>query len=137
MAQTEQKRKMEQQVREVKIRGKELNGIGLTLKQIIDKNIENPSVWKSLRRLKGSLVIKEAGSGTLVSLFFDSGRIWIQNKAMDKPSAYVEAGFVELADMSSGRVGPIRSLVSGRIRARGNLVKLLRMSKVLISQEDK
>ncbi len=123
-------------MREIKIKGEGLSGLGLTLKQIIDKNIQNPALWKSIKELKGSLVVKEIESGTSVSLFFDKGNLWIQNQAVKKPSAYVEAGFVELADMSSGQIGPIKSLICGKIRARGNLIKLLRMSKVLICRED-
>lgn len=121
---------------EVKIKDEELSGLALTLKQIIDKNIQNPMVWKSLRKFRGSLVVKEVESGTVVSLFFDKGNLRIQDKAINKPTAYVEAGFVELADLSCGRIGPIKSLISGKIRARGNLIKLLRMSKALISRED-
>jgi alkylation response protein AidB-like acyl-CoA dehydrogenase len=48
--------------------------------------------------------------------------------------ARIDAGFIELADISSGRLGPIKALLTGKINAKGNLIKLLKMSRVLINR---
>ncbi len=79
-------------------------------------------------------MVREAGTGIAVSLFFNKGDIQIQNEAINKPSAYLEAGFEELSELSSGQVGPIMALIRGKIRAGGNLWKLLKMSKTLIGR---
>ena len=47
---------------------------------------------------------------------------------------YLEAGFIELADISSGHLGPVKALLTGKIKAKGNFIKLLEMSQVLISR---
>ena len=115
-------------------KGEELNGLGLTLKQIVDTTIHDEHVWKSIKNLKGTLVVREKDAGIAVTIFFDKGHVRIQNDAIDHPSAFVEGGFIELADISSGQISPIKAFIAGKIKARGNLLKLLKMSKVIISQ---
>lgn len=119
----------------VLLAGEELNGLGFTLKQLADTSLQDPKVSESLSTVKGSLVVREAGSGVAVTLTFDEGTVMIQNGAIEKPSAYVEAGFIELADISSGQTGPIKALLTGKIKAGGNLLKLLKMSKIFICRQ--
>jgi len=121
-------------MREVKRKGEELNGLGLTLKQIMDETIQDQKVWKSIKKLEGSLVVREEATDVAVTIFFSKGDVEIQNSAIDKPSAYVKAGFEELADISSGQVHPVMALITRKIRAGGNLLKLLKMTKTLISR---
>ena len=118
----------------IEIIGEELNGLGMTLKQIIEANLKVPATKKKVDRLNGSLVVRERQSGISSTIVFDKGNVGIQNDALDRSTAFVEAGFLELADISSGRLGPVRALLSGRIRAKGNLIKLLKMSRALISR---
>jgi putative sterol carrier protein len=70
-----------------------------------------------------------------VSILFNKGEVQIQNGAIDKPTAFVEGGFEELSEISSGQVGPIRALLSRKIKAGGNLLKLLTMSKIIINKK--
>ncbi len=121
---------------EVQVLEEDLNGLGYTIKQIIDNNITKPSIWNSVKNIKGSLVITEKSSQVAVTLFFEKGVLKIHNNAISSASAYLEAGFDELAEISSGQVGPITALLKSKIKARGNLFKLLMMSKALISIED-
>jgi len=121
---------------QVKITGKELNGLGLTLKQIIDENIRHPETWKSVKKIKGSLVLREIDADVSVTIFFNSGEISIQNDSIIKPSCYLEANFENLAEISSAQLGPIKALITRKIKAGGNLLKLLMMSKALISREE-
>jgi putative sterol carrier protein len=114
----------------------ELNGLGTTLKQIIENNLKIPDVREKVSTLKGSLVVRERQSGISATIIFKEGDIEVQNDAFKRPTTFIEAGFIELADISSGRMGPARALLTGKIRARGNLIKLLKMSHVLISQSD-
>jgi putative sterol carrier protein len=116
----------------VEVSGEELNGLGMTLKQIIDDNLQNPKVMEKVSRLKGSLVLRERQSGISTVIIFNEGGI--RNDALEKPTAFIEAGFLELADISSGRLGPIKALLTGKIKAKGNLIRLLGMSQVLISR---
>jgi len=118
----------------VVILGEELNGLGITLRQIIDDNLKIPKIKEKVSRLKGNLVVREKQSGISTTIFFNKGDLRIQNDAPDRITASIEAGFLELADISSGRLGPIRALLTGKIRAKGNLIKLLKMSQALISR---
>ncbi|MGC8604095.1 MAG: SCP2 sterol-binding domain-containing protein [Desulfomonilaceae bacterium] len=116
--------------------GSELNGLGMTIKQLIDQNLVNPKIRDKAKKLKGSLVIREAETGIAVTIFFRKGELQIQNDIIEKPSAHLEAGFDSLAEISSGEVGPIKALLTRRIKAGGNLLKLLKMSQVLICKEE-
>ena len=120
---------------EVKVKGEDLNGLGWTIKSLIDGNMENPEVWSSIKKIRGSLVVRETGADVAATVFFDKGELEIQDGAVKKPSAYVAAGFDELAELTSGKVGPIRALLTGKIKAGGNLLKLLKMAKAVIDHE--
>ena len=121
-------------MRGVEIIGEELNGLSMTLKQIIEDNLRIPHVKGKVETLKGNLVVREKQSKVSATIFFDKGTVKIQNVAVDRPTAFIEAGFLELADISSGRMGPIRAVLTGKIKARGNLVMLLKMSRSLITR---
>jgi len=128
---------MEQGMTEVGVIGDELNGLGMVIKQVLDENLAEPRVRKSTTNLSGTLVVREKGTGISVSLFFNRGEIQIQNEAIDTPSTYLIAGFDELSELSSGQMGPIKALITGKIKAGGNLWKLLKMSKILIRNEER
>ena len=121
---------------EVKVKGEDLSGLGWTIKSLIDRNMENPKVWDNIKKIRGSLVVRETGANISTTVFFDKGEIEIQDGAITKPSAWVAAGFDELAELTSGQIGPIRALLFGKIKAGGNLLKLLKMAKVVIDQEE-
>lgn len=120
---------------EIKVGGEELNGLGAILKQVMEETIQDPGTWKTIRRLQGTLVVRERESQVAVHIDFHQGEIQIQNGSVDKPTAYVEGGFEELSAISSGQVGPIRALLGKKIKTGGNLWKLLRMSKVIINRK--
>jgi putative sterol carrier protein len=121
-------------MREVKIGKEELSGLGLILKQVMDETLQDPKTWNAIKKSKGTLVVRETASNVAVSIFFNKGDVQIQNGAIDKPTAFVEGGFEELSAISSGQVAPIRALLSKKIKAGGNLLKLLKMSKVIINR---
>jgi len=121
-------------MREVKIGKEELSGLGLILKQVMDETLQDPRTWNAIKKSKGTLVVRETASNVAVSIFFNKGDVQIQNGAIDKPTAFVEGGFEELSGISSGQVAPIRALLSKKIKAGGNLLKLLKMSKVIINR---
>lgn len=121
---------------EVKVKGEDLNGLGWTIKSLIDGNMEKPKVWDRVKKIRGSLVVRETGAGVAATVFFDKGEIEIQDGALKRPSAHLAAGFDELAEITSGQVGPIRALLTGKIKAGGNLLKLLKMAKAVIDREE-
>ncbi|MBL7204896.1 MAG: SCP2 sterol-binding domain-containing protein [Desulfobacteraceae bacterium] len=121
---------------EVKVKGEDLNGLGWTIKSLIDGNLEKPKVWESVKKIRGSLVVRETGADVAVTVFFDKGEIEIEDGAIKKPSAHLAAGFDELAELTSGQVGPIKALLTGKIKAGGNLLKLLKMAKAVIDREE-
>ncbi|MCL0060610.1 SCP2 sterol-binding domain-containing protein [Dehalococcoidia bacterium] len=118
---------------EVKVReGEELNGLGVILKETMDKNLQDPRKYRAVEKLNASVVIRETSSGVAVTLHFRRGEIEIQNDAIEKPTAYQEAGFENLAYISSGQLSPTWALLTGKMRIRGNLLTLLRISKIMV-----
>jgi putative sterol carrier protein len=120
-------------VTEVKAKeGEELNGLGAMLKEIMDTNLKDSKKYKSVERVKGSVVIKESTSGVAVTLHLDQGQLELQNDAIAKPMAYMEAGFENLAHISSGQLNPIVAILTGKLKSRGNLLLLLKISKIMV-----
>jgi putative sterol carrier protein len=118
---------------EVKVKeGEELNGLGLMLKDIMDTNLKDPAKYKSVEKVKASVVIKESTSGVAVTLCLDQGKLELQNDAIAKPTAYMEAGFENLAHISSGQLNPIVAILTGRLKSGGNPLLLLKISKIMV-----
>jgi putative sterol carrier protein len=113
----------------------ELSGLAWILKQVMNETLEDPKTWNAIKKLKGTLVIRETDSHAAVSIFFHNGELRIQNGAIDQPTAFVEGKFEELSEISMGQNGPLWALLSRKIKARGNLFKLVKMSKVIISRK--
>jgi len=118
---------------EVKIKaGEELNGLGRMLKETIDTNLQDSKKYKRIEKLKASVVIKESTSGVAVTLHFRQGEIEIQNDAIDKPNAYQEAGFENMAYISSGQINPTMALLTRKVKARGNLLVLMKIAPLMV-----
>jgi putative sterol carrier protein len=118
---------------EIKVKeGEELNGLGLMLKDIMDTNLKDPAKYKSVEKMKASVVIKESTSGVAVTLCLDQGKLELQNDAIAKPTAYMEAGFENLAHISSGQLNPIVAILTGRLQSGGNPLLLLKISKIMV-----
>ena len=118
---------------EIKVKeGEELNGLGLMLKDIMDTNLKDPAKYKSVEKVKASVVIKESTSGVAVTLCLDQGKLELQNDAIAKPTAYMEAGFENLAHISSGQLNPIVAILTGRLKSGGNPLLLLKISKIMV-----
>jgi putative sterol carrier protein len=112
--------------------GEELNGLGAMLKEIMDANLKDPKRYKSVEKVKGSVVIKESTSGVAVTLYLDQGKLALQNDAIAKPTACMEAGFENLAHISAGQLNPIVAILTGRLKSRGNPLLLLKISKIMV-----
>lgn len=118
---------------EVKVKaGEELNGLGKMLKETIDTNLQDSKKYKRIEKLKASVVIKESTSGVAVTLHFRQGEIEIQNDAIDKPNAYQEAGFENMAYISSGQINPTMALLTRKVKARGNLLVLMKIAPLMV-----
>ena len=120
---------------EVEIKGEDLNGLGWTLKSLIDDRLSQPGVASQAAKLKGSLVVTETGAGVSSTVFFDKGPVAIADDAVDKPTARLSGEFEPLSEVISGQIHPVWAVLKGRIRAGGNLLKLLAMAKVIINKE--
>jgi putative sterol carrier protein len=118
---------------EVKVKtGEELNGLGGMLKEIMDTNLKDPKKYRSIEKVKGSVVIRESTSGVAVTLHLDQGKLGLQNDAIAKPTAYMEAGFENLAHISSGQLNPIMAMLTGKLKSRGSPLLLLKISKIMV-----
>jgi putative sterol carrier protein len=118
---------------EIKVKaGEELNGLGVMLKEIMDTNLKDTDKYKSIEKVKGSVVIKESTSGVAVTLYLDQGKLELQNDAIARPTGYMEAGFENLAHVSSGRLNPIVAILTGRLKSRGNPLLLLKISRIMV-----
>ena len=114
--------------------GEDLNGLGVMLKDIMDTNLKDLRKYRSVEKVKGSVVIKESTSGVAVTLYLDQGRLELQNDAIAKPTAYMEAGFENLAHISSGQLSPVVAILTGKLKSRGNPLLLLKISKIMVMQ---
>ena len=112
--------------------GEELNGLGTMLKEIMDTNLRDPEKYKSIEKVQGSVVIKESTSGVAVTLYLDRGKLELQNDAIPGPTARMEAGFENLAHISSGQLNPIVAMLTGRLKSGGNPLLLLKVSKIMV-----
>ena len=121
---------------EVKVLQEDLNGLGWTIKSLLDQNLEHEKVRRATEKIKGSLVVTESDAEVTVTLFFEHGELSIKNGSTLKPSAGLSGGFDELSEVISGQVGPIKALLTGRIKARGNLLKLLKMARAIITRDN-
>jgi putative sterol carrier protein len=101
----------------------------------MENNLNNPEMWKKLKKIKGSLVATEKDTGISISLFFEKGTIRLQSDKTSNPSASVKADFDTLAAYSSGELNPIIGVLKGKMSVRGNLLKLLKM--VMIFRTDR
>ena len=118
---------------EVKVKaGEQLNGLGKMLKETVDTNLQDSKKYKRIEKLKASVVIKESTSGVAVTLHFKQGEIEIQNDAIDKPNAYQEAGFENMAYISSGQISPTMALLTRKVKARGNLLVLMKIAPLMV-----
>jgi len=105
------------------------------LKDTMDTNLQDPKIFKRIEKLKASIVIKESSSGVAITLHFRQGEIEIQNDAIDKPNAYQEAGFENMAYISSGQLSPTMALLTGKVKAKGNLLLLMKISPLMVLKE--
>jgi putative sterol carrier protein len=112
--------------------GQELNGLGAMLKEIMDTNLKDPRKYKSIEKVKGSIVIKESTSAVAVTLHLDQGKLELQNDAIAKPTAHMEAGFENLAHISSGQLNPVVAMLTGKLKSGGNPLLLLKISKIMV-----
>jgi putative sterol carrier protein len=118
---------------EVKVKeGEELNGLGTMLKEIMDTNLRDPKKYESVEKAKGSIVIRESTSGVAVTLRLDQGKLQLENDAVIRPTAHMEAGFENLARISSGQLNPIVAILTGKLKSRGNPLLLLKISKIMV-----
>jgi putative sterol carrier protein len=113
-------------------KGEELNGLGTMLKEIMDANLKDPKKYKSIEKLKGSVVIKESSSGVAVTLNLNQGQLEMQNDAIPKPTAFMEAGFENLAYISSGQLSPIMAMLTGKLKSGGNPLILLKLTNITV-----
>jgi putative sterol carrier protein len=114
--------------------GEELNGLGVMLKEIMDANLADHGKYKSIEKVKASVVIRESTSGVAVTLHLNQGEFELQNDAMAKPTAYMEAGFENLAHISAGQLNPMVAILTGRLKSRGNPLLLLKISKIMAAR---
>ncbi len=110
----------------------ELNGLGMMLKDIMDTNLADPEKHEILEKVKASVVIRESTSGVAVTLHLNRGELELQNDAIDKPTAYMEAGFENLAHISAGQLNPIVAILTRKLKSRGNPLLLLKISKIMV-----
>jgi putative sterol carrier protein len=114
--------------------GEELNGLGVMLKEIMDTNLADPQKHKSVEKVKASVVIRESMSGVAVTLHLNQGRLELQNDAIARPTAYMEAGFENLAHISAGELNPVVAILTRRLKSRGNPLLLLKISKIMVAK---
>ncbi|MGO9146568.1 MAG: SCP2 sterol-binding domain-containing protein [Desulfomonilia bacterium] len=111
----------------------DLNGLGAALLPIMEQNIDNPERMKKISKISGSLMATEKSTGVAITIVFDKGSISIKDGPIKKPSAALWADFDTVAAYSCGDLNPIVGVLKGRIKVRGNILKLLKMATIVRS----
>lgn len=111
----------------------EINGLGAILLPIIEQNLDNPQRMKKLVNLTGSLTATEKTTGVCVTIIFDKGKISLKDGEVNKPTASLWTDFDTVAAYSCGEMSAVKGVLTGRIRVRGNLLKLLKMAPIVRS----
>ncbi len=111
----------------------ELNGLGATLLPIMEQNMDNPDRMKKLRWISGSLVATEKNTGVAITIIFEKGSISLKDGPVENPSAALWTDFDTVAAYSCGELNPIKGVIQGRIKVRGNILKLLKMVTIMRS----
>jgi putative sterol carrier protein len=121
---------------QVKLReGEDPNRLGMIIKHAIDKNLQDAKKAQIVRNLRAAVVIREVTSGTAITIHFEQGEISMHNDAVDKPSATMEGSWESLGKVLMNKIGPIRSVIMRKTKARGNILKLMKASKVIILKD--
>jgi putative sterol carrier protein len=111
----------------------DLNGLGATLLPIIEQNMDHPERMKKIRGISGSLTATEKSTGVAITIIFDKGNISLKEGPIENPSASLWADFDTVAAYSCGELNPIIGVLKGRIKVKGNLLKLLKMVTIVRS----
>ena len=117
---------------EIRIIG-DLNGLGAALLPIMEQNIDKPQRMKKLSKISGSLMATEKSTGVTITIIFDKGAVSLKDGPIEKPSAALSADFDTVAAYSCGELNPIVGVLKGRIKVRGNILKLLKMATIVRS----
>ena len=123
---------------EVKVKeGEELNGLGVIVKSAIDQNLQSPKKFDRIKDLDATIVIRDTVSGAAITIHFRKGEISMHNDAIDKPTAKMEGTWENLGKVLLSEIGPIWAALTFRIKSRGNILKLMKASKIIILEKQK
>lgn len=102
--------------------------LGLLLGSIIQRNLADADKLKRFAGINGAVEV-HAGQ-MVVTLHFEGGKLTISRGAADSPRATVRGSLQTLMGLSlgSGMVGP---WLSGRLKAQGSLLMLLKLKPLL------
>jgi putative sterol carrier protein len=115
--------------------GEDLNGLGIIIQQAIDTNLQDPRKVESIRKLEATLVVRDTISGAAVTLHFRRGDVEMHNGTIVKPSGTFEGTYENLGKFILGQVSPVWSVLTRKTKARGNILKLMKASKVIILKD--
>jgi len=106
-----------------------MNLLGLILRSILDRRLEDPGARRTASRLRGDILV-DAG-GMSVTLCFTGDGVRITREAPPgRPVARVRGTMRALIDASIGE-GMVRSVLSRELRVSGNPLALLRLILLL------
>jgi hypothetical protein len=107
-----------------------MNLLGLLLRSILKRNLDDPAKASRATRLHGEVAVR--GGRMRVTLRFAESGITITRAAAERPRARVEGSLAAFLGVALGK-GLVSAWLSGRLSARGNLFFLLRMLPLLRS----
>lgn len=106
-----------------------LNLVALMIRELINRNLQDPNKIKLTEHLSCTLVVK--GSRMATTVIFKNGKVFLKNGAAQKPTIYIEAGLGEFLNIGVGG-SYITALITGRLKVRGiKLWKLLPILKLI------
>jgi len=100
-----------------------MNLLGLLLSSVLERALATPAAARHARALRGDVAIE--ASGMAVTMRFEAGRVEVRRGLSPRPRATIRGTLTALLGAALGR-GRAWSLLTGRLRPRGNLFALWR-----------
>ncbi|RMF69193.1 MAG: hypothetical protein D6743_02260 [Calditrichaeota bacterium] len=105
-----------------------MNLVGFFLRDLLRQNLTSKRAQAAAKRLKGAVLFR--ASGMEISLVFTERAVEIHSGKTEKTRATISGTLPSLLDVALGE-NYLKSLLTGKIQIRGNILLLLSLLKLL------
>jgi putative sterol carrier protein len=92
------------------------NGLGMMIGQYLEQNLDEfEDKVRQARKLR-IMTSVEVEKGIATTITFSPNRIFIQNGVSENAHLHLKSSYMTLADVLSGKINPVKGVVSGKIK---------------------